>query len=79
MTKTIQPRSWKTEIYVTDNDLLIKKPGTEDTASLLLTLSNNLNNLYENINRLNYLIKRYVSQNKKMEQILYPNKKEEKK
>jgi hypothetical protein len=71
MTKTIQPRSWKIAIYETDNDLHIQKPETEDNMRLLLTLSNNLNNLYENIERLNYLIKRYVDQNKKIEQILF--------
>jgi len=69
MTETIQPCSWKTVVNVTNKDLRTQKPETEGNMSPLLTLSNNLNNLYENINMLNYMIKRYVSQTKKLEQI----------
>jgi hypothetical protein len=70
MTETIQPRSWETVVHVTNNDLHIQKPETKDTMDPLLTLSNNLNNLYENINKLNYMLKNYVNQTKKLEQIL---------
>jgi len=79
MTKTIQPRSWKITVHVTDINLHIQKPETKDNTNFLLKLSNELNNLYENINRLNYWIKRYVSQNKIIEQILYRKEEGEKK
>jgi len=69
MTETIQPRSWETVIHITDNNSHIQKPEKENSMSSLLTLSNNLNNLHENINRLNYMIKNYVSQTKRLEQI----------
>jgi len=79
MTKTIQPCSWKTTVYVTDKDLRIKKPE-EDNISLLLTLSNNLNTLHENLNSFNYMVKRYVNLNNKLVQTIYSNgKKGEKK
>jgi hypothetical protein len=71
MTETIQPHSWKTTVYEADKDLHIQKPETEDSMSPLLTLSHNLNNLYENMNKLNYLVKEYVSQTKELEKILY--------
>jgi hypothetical protein len=70
MTETIQPHSWETVVYATDKDLHIQKPETKDNRDPLLTLSNNLNELYENINMLNYMLKDYVSQTKKLEQIL---------
>jgi len=70
MTETIQPRSWKTTVYVTDKDSHIQKPETEDNKNSLLTFTHNLNILYENVNALNYLVERYVSESKKLEQIL---------
>jgi small-conductance mechanosensitive channel len=69
MTKTIQPCSCETTIDIKDNDMRKQKSETEDNRRLLLTLSNNLNNLYENINRLNYEILKYVNQKKRLEQI----------
>jgi hypothetical protein len=74
MTQTIQPRSWKISIYVTNNDLPIQKPEAEDNKSLMLSVFDNLNNLYEKLNRLNYVIQR-----RKIKQILYPRKRGEKK
>jgi hypothetical protein len=72
MTESIQPRSWKTAVYVTDNDSHIQKPETEeDNMSLLFTLSNSLNKLYENINMFNNLVKKYEIESKKFEQILH--------
>jgi hypothetical protein len=71
MTETTQPGSWKTAVYVTDNGLHIQKPETEDNMSLMLTLSNNLNKLYENINAFNNLVKKYEIESKKFEEILH--------
>jgi hypothetical protein len=77
MTETIQPRSWKTTVYATDKDSHIQKPETEDNKNILLTFSHNLSILYENINAFNYLIERYVSESKKLEQILNTMKAQE--
>jgi len=77
MTETIQPSTWKTVIYVADKDLHIQKPGTQDNMSSLLTLSNNLNSLYESINKLNYMLKNYVNQTKRLEQVFYVIKEKE--
>jgi len=71
MTETIQPRSWETVVHITDKDLHMQKPEKEDNLSSLLTLSNNLNSLYESVNRLNYMLKYYVNQTKKLEQVFY--------
>jgi len=73
MTQTIQPRSWKISIYVTNNDLPIQKPEAEDNKSLMLSVLDSLNNLYEKLNRLDYVIQR-----RKIKQILYPREKGEK-
>jgi len=61
MTKTIQPCSWETVVCT----------ETKDNTRSLFALSNNLNELYENMNKLNYMLKDYVSQTKKLEQILH--------
>ena len=47
-------------------NLAINKNETEDIRSLVLAVYDNLNNLYEKLNRLNYVLER-----KKMELILY--------
>jgi len=70
MTETVQPRSWETVVQA-DNDLHIQKPETKDDMSSLLTLSNNLNTLYESLNRLDCMLKNYVNQTKKLEQVFY--------
>jgi len=57
MTKTTQPRSWGV-ISNRGEDLNIKKPEAEDNFSLMLSIYDSLNNLYEKLNRLDYLMKR---------------------
>jgi site-specific recombinase len=64
MTQTIQPRSLAL-LSETGKDLTIDKPEAEDNLSLLLQIFDNLNDLYEKLDRL-----RYVIQRKKIEQIL---------
>jgi hypothetical protein len=58
MTKTTQPRTWKIGLYETDNDLQKQKPEREDNLSLFLLLLDNLNDLYKNLSKLNYLIQK---------------------
>ena len=65
MTKTIQPRS-RIILNNAEKYFTINKPQEEDIISLLLYVFDNLNNLYENLNRLNYLIERG-----NIEQLLY--------
>jgi hypothetical protein len=68
MTQTIQPRSWA-HLSETGKDLTIDnkpKTETEDVMGLLLQIFDGLNNLYEKLNRLNYVIQR-----KNIEQFLY--------
>jgi len=57
MSRTIQPRSW---VSLNDNDenLVENKPETEDNKALLLSVFDGLNNLYEKINRLDYILQR---------------------
>jgi hypothetical protein len=58
MTQTIQPRSWVL-LNKAYKKLKKNKPETEDdNMSLVLQVYDDLNNLYENLNRLNYLIER---------------------
>jgi hypothetical protein len=57
MTETIQPRS-RVTLNNTEKYFTINKPQEEDNISLLLSIFDNLNNLYEKLNRLNYLIER---------------------
>jgi hypothetical protein len=48
----------------TDKYLIKNKPKAEDNRSLLLSVFDDLNNLYDLLNRLNYLIqKRKIKQN----------------
>jgi hypothetical protein len=68
MTQTIQAFSLKTALNVTDNNLPTQKPEAQDNISLMLSILDKLNNLYEKLNRLNYLIQR-----KKIKQILNQN------
>ena len=70
MTQTIQPRSLAT-LNNAGKDLTIHKPETEDNMSLLLSVLDNLNNLYEKLNRLNYVLQRW-----NIELILYQKAKE---
>jgi len=65
MTQTIQPRSEVT-LTKTENE----QNQTEDNRELLLSLFDSMNKLSETMNRLNYVVQR-----KKLEQILYQEKK----
>jgi len=71
MTQTIQSRSC-VSLREADKNLNKNKPETEDYKSLLLHIFDSLNNLYEKLNRLDYLI-----QKRNIEQILYPKGKGE--
>ena len=66
MTQTIQPCS-----SVLINKLSIDKPEEDDNSQLLLSVFDSLNNLYEKLSRLDYLIRR-----KNIEQILFQKTKE---
>ena len=68
MSRTEQTRSWAT-LSNAGEDLNANKPEpeTEDNKTLLLSVFDSLNNLYEKLNRLDYLIKK-----RNMEQELYP-------
>jgi hypothetical protein len=58
MTQTIQPRSWVL-LNKADNDLKKNEPEIEgNDASLMLQVFDGLNNLYEKLNRLYYLVER---------------------
>jgi hypothetical protein len=57
MTQTIQPRSW-TLLNGADKDLKRNEPETEDNMSLMLQVFNSLNELYESLIRLEYVVKR---------------------
>jgi hypothetical protein len=71
MTKTVQPRS-QASLSEAGNDLTINEPeAEEDNMSLLLQVFDNLNNLCEELNRLDYVLKR-----KNMELYLMTNVKE---
>jgi len=59
MTQTIQSRSLAV-LSETGKDLIPDKPGTEDNARLLLTICDSLNELYEKLNRLSYLMDRRI-------------------
>jgi hypothetical protein len=59
-------------LHEAGKDKAINKPEKEDNIDLLLNVFDELNTLYERLNKLNYVVKR-----KKIEQIL--NQKGEKK
>jgi hypothetical protein len=67
MTQTIQSRSG-VSLKEADMDLNKNKPETETNKNLLIHIFDSLNNLYEKLNRLDYLIQR-----KNIKQILYPS------
>ena len=64
ITQTTQPCSRAT-LNDPGKDLTINKHETEDNMDLLLSIFDDLNNLYEMLNRLDYLIER-----KEIEQII---------
>ncbi|MDR2921985.1 MAG: hypothetical protein LBU85_01430 [Treponema sp.] len=63
--KTIQPRSWAL-LNEPGKDLTINKPETEDNRELFLQVFDSMNNLYEKLSRLVYVV-----QKKKLESELY--------
>jgi len=65
MTKTVQTRLL-VSLSEPDKELTINKSEPEDNSGLLLQVFDNLNSLYEKLNRLNYVIER-----KNIEQILH--------
>jgi len=73
MAQTKQPRSW-VSLTETGKDLSVNKPEKEDNISLLLSICDSLNILYEKLNRLDYLLER-----KKMELGIYRGDTKEKK
>jgi len=69
MTQTVQTRSWAiTLLNETGKDLTIKhetkRPETEDSMSLLLSICDSMNNLYEVLCRLEYVLKVCVQKEK---------------
>jgi len=73
MTKTIQSCS-RAALCATHKKLTIKKPETEDNMRLLLLICDSLNELYEKLSRLNYVMERRI-----IERNLYHKGKGEKK
>jgi len=59
MTKTMQPCAFKNAVYVTNNYLPVQNEP-EDNISLLLSIFDNLYELYEKLSRLSYLIERKI-------------------
>jgi hypothetical protein len=57
MTQTTQPRSWAF-LSETEKDLTLNKPKAEDNMSLLISVFDSLNNLYEKLCRLEYVMQR---------------------
>jgi len=64
-TQTAQPCSWAV-LNEGGKDLNGNEPETEDNRELLLSIFDGLNNLYEKLSRLCYILER-----RNMEQILY--------
>jgi len=71
MSRTIQLRSWATLSEPGENPNE-NQSEPEDNRKLLLTVFDNLNELYEKLNRLNYVIEK-----RKLEYYLYLKGKEE--
>ena len=69
MTQTIQPHS--SVLIKISIDEKIDKPEDDEISCLLLSLYDSLNDLYEKLSRLDYLIRR-----KNIEQILFQKIKE---
>ena len=64
MTKTAQSNICKTVMHVNDRNLHTQKPETEDNMGIYLSMLDDMNKLYKNLSRINYLI-----QKKNIEQI----------
>ena len=62
-TQTTQSRSLAA-LNEAEKDSTANKPGTEDITNLLFTVFKNLNELYEKLNRLSYVMgKKLIEQN----------------
>jgi len=66
MSRTEQPRSWAT-LSNAGEDLNKNKPEIESNKTIVLSLIDSLNNLYEKLIRLDNVMKRKI-----IEQALYP-------
>jgi len=64
MPKTIQPRASKTTVFETDKNLHIQKHIPENNISLILSVCDSLNNLYEKLSKLSYLMERKIMEKK---------------
>jgi len=61
MTKTAQPRSWAVlSKECKGQDLTINESKTEDNVNLMLMLCDSLNDLYEKLNRLSYVMEKKI-------------------
>jgi hypothetical protein len=67
MSRTEQPRSWAT-LSNAGEDLNRNKPEIEDNRTIVLSLIDSLNNLYEKLIRLDNVMKKRM-----IEQELYPH------
>jgi len=61
MTKTIQPHS-PIILNEPNKNLIIQKPETENYENLLLSLFNNMSDLYESLNKLNHVIEKKITE-----------------
>jgi hypothetical protein len=61
MTQTTQSRSLAA-LSDAENELTPNNPETEDNAGLLLTICSSLNELYEKLSRLNYLMGKKIAE-----------------
>jgi len=59
ITETSQPSSWAT-LSETGKDLTIFDSETEENISLMLTICDNLNELYEKLSKLHYVMGRKI-------------------
>ncbi|WP_461246655.1 hypothetical protein [Treponema sp. R6D11] len=67
MSRTIQPRSWAS-LSNAGEDLNKNKPETENNRTIVLSLIDSLNNLYEKLTRLDNVMRKIST-----EQKLYPS------
>jgi len=58
MTKTAQSNICKAVMYVNNKNLHTQKPETEDNMGIYLSMLDDMNKLYKNLSRINYLIQK---------------------
>jgi len=61
LTYTVQSHSW-TVLNEAERDQTTDKPATEDNVSLLFSICEGLNNLYEKLSKLDYMLKKEKSE-----------------